>query len=227
MNSFYFGPERRMFGTYHAANGARLSQGVAVCPPLFHEYYRCHFMMRRLADALAAKGYDVLRFDYVATGDSKGNYGEAEFADWSNNVSAALAELRSRGGYDTVSVVAIRAAAMLALPWEHEVERFGFWDPVLDPVAFVDELRALNEATLAQHHWLSGSERQQIAEVDYLGTGQQRAVVEESLAAFAEAPGKFVLPEGAVVVQTEMDWISGSLEMVYPHDVISKLETAF
>lgn len=229
VDSFFFGSENKLFAMYHPASGFSRGQGVVICPPLFHEYYRSHFTNRRIAAELARKGYDVLRFDYSGTGDSKGNIPDRLFEIWSDEIGDALRTVRQLGGYRKVSIVAERFSAALALPWQEDLGKYVCWDPVIDAVEYRDQIDALNAASLAEHRSMPEDERAKHTETDFLGTGLRRDTIVENLTRFTKkigANGVNSLPEGTVDIESDVEWISASLEMVYAHDVIKRVSEA-
>ncbi|MHC4380651.1 MAG: hypothetical protein ACYSU1_06140, partial [Planctomycetota bacterium] len=85
------GPAARpRFGCLHTPTGNMdRHAGVMLVNPLGHEYIRNHRAFRILADRLAFKGFTVLRFDFLGTGDSWGNLEDVGFADWLEDLHLA------------------------------------------------------------------------------------------------------------------------------------------
>lgn len=142
---FYFGEAtRRLYGIYTPPTSHPLAKGVVLCYPWGQEYVRAHRSFRILADALAAKGLHVLRFDYFGTGDSAGEGYELDLEGCRGDVVAAVDELRSMSGVPRVALVGLRLGATLAAATaalEPRVRRLALWDPVVDGRTYVDELR--------------------------------------------------------------------------------------
>ena len=211
---------------YHPAIADSRRHGVVLCPPLFHEYYRSHFTIKRIAVELASKGYDVLRFDYSGTGDSKGIIPSRLFDAWSREIGDAITEIGQLGGYKSVSVVAARFSALLALPWQNELSKYVCWDPVLDRQRYLEQIEATNNATLAEHRSMSKEEHKMHTEKDFLGTGILRATFEQNLLNFTNRLDEECtrsLPDGTIEVNSDVDWVSANLEMIYAHDVIKRI----
>ena len=225
VESLFFGKQRRLFAMYHPATTNPLGHGVLLCPPLFHEYYRCHFALRRIATGLADRGYDVLRFDYSGTGDSEGSIPQHAFDAWSLEIGEAIDELGQLGGYKDCSAVAVRFAAMLASPWKGALVNLVGWDPVFDAQQYFDEISLTNAGWIPSHLDVASETRALYAEIDFLGTGESRSDIERNLLCFTErlkSSGKG-LTERWVGVESDVDWQSTELEMVHPHDTIEKL----
>lgn len=144
---FFFGADSGLFGMYHApATSPR--RAVLMCPPLGQELIRTHRLYRQLAQALAAQGLAVLRFDYHGTGDSAG---ESTDVDWQRCVGDAVSaagELRSRAGVDRVVAFGARLGGSIALA---AADRARFteviaWDPVVDGDDYVAALDTMQAA---------------------------------------------------------------------------------
>ena len=144
---FYFGPERALFGLFHAA-GKLARKAVLLCPPLGQDQIRCHRLYRQLAQALVGEGVAVLRFDYYGTGDSAGDSAEVDWARCVADTATAAAELRARSGIDQVFAFGARLGASIALASAAQARFAGVvaWDPVLDGHAYVEQLDALQSA---------------------------------------------------------------------------------
>jgi alpha/beta superfamily hydrolase len=144
---FFFGPAGDLFGMYHApALPAR--RALLMCPPLGQDLIRCHRLYRQLAQALAAQGMAVLRFDYYGTGDSAGGSAEVDWERCVADAAVASHELRSRAGVDRVVAFGARLGGSVALA---AADRARFteviaWDPVLDGGDYVSALDALQVA---------------------------------------------------------------------------------
>jgi alpha-beta hydrolase superfamily lysophospholipase len=144
---FYFGPERSLFGLFHAcAKPAR--KAVLLCPPLGQDQIRCHRLYRQLAQALAAEGIAVLRFDYYGSGDSAGASVDMDWRRCLADTAAAADELRARSGIDRVLAFGARLGGSIALASAVQARLAGIvaWDPVLDGRAYVAQLDALQSA---------------------------------------------------------------------------------
>lgn len=88
---------------------------VLVVPPLFEEMNRCRPLSGHLAKCLAASGITVETFDYSNTGDSSGDFVDANFDSWWREVAQIYQALKDN--YRRVSIVAIRSAALTLMHW--------------------------------------------------------------------------------------------------------------
>ncbi len=136
--------DRPLFGWLHEpAAGAR--GAVVLCPPIGLELQQSQYCFGLLADALAAKGFVVVRFDYDGTGDSAGSSSEpAAVARWVASIEQAV-ELARSTGVDWVAGVGLRIGATLlanARP-RQDLDALILWDPCVSGRSFLREQRTL------------------------------------------------------------------------------------
>jgi len=144
---FFFGADSGLFGMYHAP-ASTPRRAVLMCPPLGQELIRTHRLYRQLAQALAAQGLAVLRFDYHGTGDSAGDSTDVDWQRCIGDAVTAAGELRSRAGVDRVVAFGARLGGSIALAAADRA-RFGeviAWDPVVDGDDYVSALDGLQHA---------------------------------------------------------------------------------
>ncbi|MEC5216189.1 exosortase A-associated hydrolase 2 [Actimicrobium sp. GrIS 1.19] len=151
MNPFRFGPDgRQLFAIYHPATAAPRHEGVLLCNPFGQEAIRCHRLFRILADQLARQGFDVLRFDYLGTGDSDGDDTVGDLDAWCDDVLAASTELQRRSGAQRIAWLGLRlgatVAAMASARTQQPLSRLVLWDPVIDGNAFLAAMAAAHRA---------------------------------------------------------------------------------
>lgn len=134
---------------------------MLLCYPGVQEYNGAHWLFRRLAGMLERAGYDVLRFDYFATGDSAGEGTEGRLRVWAENVAEAAAELREISGVRTLSIVGMRLGAALALracASDVRVRTLVLWEPVVTGSEYLRELEDLDRR---RNLWLLHDERRE------------------------------------------------------------------
>lgn len=146
MQAFFFGPaQRALFGALHSTSATPAGR-VLICAPLLQEGVRLHRALWVLAEAIAAAGVEVLRFDWSGTGDSDGDLAGATFDAWLNDLRVAESTLRGPSS-DRVRIVAPRSAA---LPVIAQVVRAGqpadlvLWDPCLSGGDIVRDWRRID-----------------------------------------------------------------------------------
>lgn len=158
MTPLMFGPpSRRLFGLFHAAEGARASDtAVLLCPPMGHEALRSHRFYRLLALRLSRRGVPVLRFDPYGTGDSPGDDEDGDLAGWRRDIGEAHRELLARSGAARIVWFGARVGATLALQAtasaSPRVARLVLWEPVLEGSAYLQDLREKHVAELELSH---------------------------------------------------------------------------
>lgn len=137
MIPFFIGSgERPVYAVLTPASGTRQRRAVVFCPPFGKEYVRTHRTARVLADRLAERGQDVLRFDYYGTGDSGGDDDELTLAGAATDARDAVVEALAVSGVRAVTLIGLRhgaAAALLAADATpgRSVDRLVLWDPVI------------------------------------------------------------------------------------------------
>jgi len=138
----YFGPNATLYGVYHPAHQRADSQGaVLLCSPLYLEGISAHWAFRQLALKLSSNGFDVLRFDYFATGDSFGNDDEGGVEQWCFDINAAARMLIQSSGHESISIVGLRFGATLAsLANVANVAQLILWQPVFSGEKYVKSL---------------------------------------------------------------------------------------
>lgn len=100
------------------------------------------------ARQLAERGYAVLQIDFLGCGDSSGDFGDATWQGWLDDVVAAWKWLRTRcnapqwfWGLRTGCLLATEAAIRLEEP-----VNFLFWQPVLSGKTFLQQFLRLKVA---------------------------------------------------------------------------------
>jgi uncharacterized protein len=143
----FFGGDGELFGMLHVPGGPA-RRGVLMCAPFGQEAIRTHRLYRQLAQALAATGCAVLRFDYFGTGDSGGAGADVTLERCVADTVAAARALRQHA--DVEEVVAFGARLGASVAWQAaaraDLDEVVAWDPVVDGDAYLAAMDTLQAA---------------------------------------------------------------------------------
>jgi alpha-beta hydrolase superfamily lysophospholipase len=166
---FYFDSgEHRLFGWLHASlNDTKASVGIVVCQPFGYEAICAHRGTRAFAEAMAAAGMPALRFDYLGTGDSAEIDPQADQLQiWTQNVLAAVEELKLRTGVRQVCLLSFRLGAMLATlaaSQSNSVSALIAISPINSGRRYLRELRTLRmAASMGLEHSEPPADKQEV-----------------------------------------------------------------
>jgi exosortase A-associated hydrolase 2 len=127
--------------------------GILLLPPFAEELNKSRALIARQARALAAAGYEVLLLDLFGTGDSEGEFAQAEWPVWVDDLRRGVSWLRQRG-LSCVHLWAVRAGALfvgdLAECLDPERSQLILWHPVHSGRHFATQLLRLRIAAEAQ-----------------------------------------------------------------------------
>jgi exosortase A-associated hydrolase 2 len=141
--AFFLSAENgQRFCLYHPANKApdAAPRGqVVYVHPLTEEMNKSRRMAALQARALALAGFDVFQIDLMGCGDSSGDFGDATWAAWVEDVASACRWLRARKNEQTTHLPrpplwlwGLRAGCLLAAQAAQTLQepcRFLFWAP--------------------------------------------------------------------------------------------------
>ncbi|MCZ4313807.1 hydrolase 2, exosortase A system-associated [Comamonadaceae bacterium G21597-S1] len=133
---FLDAPSGRIFAAHHGpAQSASAHGQVLLVPPFNEEMNRCRSMMTLQALELAKLGYGVLVVDPHGTGDSEGEFGDARWELWLQDLEAAFHWLDKQPG-ECRAIMGIRLGAILVTEVLHRLQATGIavilWQPVTD-----------------------------------------------------------------------------------------------
>jgi hypothetical protein len=155
---FFDRPGARLFGLRHTPPAPR-DIGFVMSHPFAEEKLWAHRVYVSMARAIAARGFPVLRFDYMGAGDSSGMTAETSLETHLADLAAAVDEMRkAHPGVRHIGIAGLRLGASLAaLLAERAADDPGLaalreaplilWDPVLDGEAYFQELLRSNLST--------------------------------------------------------------------------------
>ncbi len=136
----------QLFGWLHEPGGGARDLAVLVCGAIGIEYVNAHRALRHLADALAARGYATLRFDYPGVGDSAQDETDpGRVGQWSDAVVAAAAALREFSGCTRIAAVGLRFGGALAgvAASRAGIDELVLWNTVSSGRRYTREMRAV------------------------------------------------------------------------------------
>ncbi len=124
--------------------------GLVICSPFGFEATCSHRSVRVFAETAAELGIPSLRFDYLGTGDSAEIDPHADQLEtWSQDVLAAIDELRRSTGVEQVCLLGIRLGALLATLASRQSDRVKsaiLIAPIVSGPRYLRELRTIRLA---------------------------------------------------------------------------------
>lgn len=133
---FLDAPNGRLFAVHHRPTDITSIRGHVLCvQPFNEEMNRCRSMVTLQAQAFAQLGIGTLLLDLHGTGDSAGNYVDARWQIWQDNIRAAVNWLNKQPG-GCRGLWGIRLGAILAGEALKSIDlpsaAFIAWQPVVD-----------------------------------------------------------------------------------------------
>lgn len=125
------------------------ARAVLFVPPFAEEMNKSRRMFALLAQRLRDLGTASLLLDLFGTGDSRGDFGEARWEIWLDDLGRG-AEYLAQQGHRVVDLVALRVGALLAAefapPAGCQLGRLVLWQPVVSGEAFLTQFLRLRMA---------------------------------------------------------------------------------
>ncbi|WP_234422275.1 hydrolase 1, exosortase A system-associated [Sedimenticola thiotaurini] len=133
---FLQGPTGRLFSIRYLPPGDHLpNRWVLHLPALAEEMNKSRHMVSWQARQLALQGYGVLVADLFGTGESEGDFSDADWSCWKQDVQFLLQQLKKLGATD-ITLWGLRVGALLAVDVLKEapelVNRLLLWQPVIN-----------------------------------------------------------------------------------------------
>ncbi len=130
--TFFGPPDSPLFGVVHLPADNQIRGGVLICGSLGKEGMDSARLHRTLANSMARRGFGVLRFDYLGTGDSAHAQGRDDaVAGWVASVGHAL-DYFTLIGVEPTTAIGIRAGCLILqdyLTGSHPIRRVAYLDP--------------------------------------------------------------------------------------------------
>lgn len=156
------------------------SHVVLFVAPFAEEMNKSRKMMTELLIGAAGLGMTGVLFDFYGTGDSEGEFEQATWKIWVEDLNAKITSLISDSANSSLSIVSLRTGALLvndtlnqlAPEQLSKIKALHYWNPVLNASQFVSQFLRLK---LAADMVKSGAEkvtakdlRQQLRQHGYL-----------------------------------------------------------
>lgn len=126
-------------------------------PAFAEEMNKARRMVNLQAQALAEQGHAVVVFDLFGTGDSAGEFGEASWSIWLNDIADMVRWLQQQG-YKNIVLWGLRIGGLLALDFIKQnpglINRLLAWQPVLIGDTFVTQFLRLRVAAAMMNNQL-------------------------------------------------------------------------
>jgi len=186
---FLDSPQGRIFVIHHHPHDLKAHTGVVLVPPFAEEMNKSRRMLTLVAEALAERGFHVMLPDFYGTGDSEGDFSEASWRGWLEQLDCSINSMKHDYGIESYSLLAVRSGALLVAQYLQQpypkMDRLVLWQPVVDGVTYLTQFLRLRLAS----GMLSGGEekentqslKQQLAEggvVEVAGYGLTSAVTD-------------------------------------------------
>lgn len=143
-------PGGRRYCLYQPAVGACRGALVYV-PPFAEEMNKSRRMAALLARELARQGIATLRIDLHGCGDSGGDFADARWESWRDDVGLASDWLEQRSGHRP-ALLGLRLGALLAMDYAANADpgraprQLILWQPVLDGATVLTQFLRLRTA---------------------------------------------------------------------------------
>jgi exosortase A-associated hydrolase 2 len=144
----------KRFCLYHPPAGySPENSALLYIHPFAEEMNKSRRMAALQSKALAAMGLGVLQMDLYGCGDSDGDFGDAAWEIWKDDIAHAKQWL-TRKGYVSVHFWGLRLGALLALDYardtarENDSAKFILWQPIVNGKSFLTQflrLRLVNK----------------------------------------------------------------------------------
>ena len=133
------------FCVFYAASGMPLGS-ILYLHPFAEEMNKSRRMAALQARAFAARGYNVLQIDLFGCGDSSGDFGDARWDIWKDDVARAVVWL-GRQAQAPIHLWGLRLGALLALDYSrHSGKSFAsllLWQPLTGGAQFMTQFLRL------------------------------------------------------------------------------------
>ncbi len=146
---FLDSPRGSLFCLYLAPRGREPVGKILYLHPFAEEMHKSRRMAALQARAFAALGYAVLQFDLTGCGDSAGDFGDASWEAWKDDIRLAHAWLEKQC-HGSTTLWGLRIGAALAVEMGGElagIDRLILWQPVVSGELFLTQFLRIKLAS--------------------------------------------------------------------------------
>ena len=130
----------RLYAVHYQPRSVCREHAILFAHSLGHEYVRGHRNLQQLAVALCERGFDVIRFDYLGTGDSDGLCEEVNAETMGRDLLNVRRRIMDQTNVRNISLVGLRLGATVATHYRENFQTMVLWDPVPSGKAFLELL---------------------------------------------------------------------------------------
>jgi exosortase A-associated hydrolase 2 len=138
-------PQGARFTMQWAPAGRAPVRTLLLLPPFGEEMNKSRRTLAWSARSFARHGWAVLALDLGGTGDSAGDFGDATWAGWLEDVGCALDLMKRRFGTQP-TLWGVRGGSLLAAAVDGEAHDVLLWQPVINGDAYLTQLLRLRVA---------------------------------------------------------------------------------
>jgi len=120
-----------------------------IFPPFAEEMNKSRRMLSQQAGLLAGLGQSTLIFDLYGTGDSDGDFSEAEWGIWQDDITLILDFIITRG-FKRINILAPRMGALLTTQIKAQldcIKKVVYWQPVTNGELLLNQFYRLKLAS--------------------------------------------------------------------------------
>lgn len=136
--AFIEGPKGALFAVFHLPDPGVRVEGVVLCAQAFaEEQNKSRRMVNLQARALARAGWVVMIPDLRGCGDSSGDFGDADWQGWLDDLRACVTHLQQVYSASPIVFWGVRTGCLLLSQLTQQLEApkpvtTVFWQPVVD-----------------------------------------------------------------------------------------------
>jgi pimeloyl-ACP methyl ester carboxylesterase len=151
LEALHFGHDQRLFGLRSEPLTRPRETAIVICQSWGAEGMRSYRGLHLLAQQLAERGFETLRFDYTGTGDSA-DADHTPLSQWLDDIRDAANELRELSGARRIALLGLRLGALLASQAAQaaQADELLLWDAPDSGQQWSEQMLALNRQQLAR-----------------------------------------------------------------------------